>query len=128
MAAAALLSAFALGPLPIWRALPGGDGLARETFRVTEHDREASRALRLIPGNAVVSASNSLGAHLSGRRRVLSFPRLLDARWIAVDETSPGYLDRIAPRPYARAIRRLRADPRWELVHARDGVLVFRRR
>jgi hypothetical protein len=128
VAAAALVSAYALGPLPIWRALPGGEGLPGETFRVTDHDREASRALRLIPPDAVVSASNSLGAHLSERRRVLSFPRLLAARWVAIDQTSPGYLDRIAPRPYARAIQRLRHDGRWELVHAGDGVLVFRRR
>jgi hypothetical protein len=74
-----------------------------------------------------VSASNSLAAHLSERRRILSFPRLLGARWVAVDETSPGYLDRIAPVPYARAIARLRLDARWRLVHERGGVLVFRR-
>lgn len=126
--AAAVAGSYALGPLPVWRALPGGAGLPADTFRVTEHDRAAAAALRLIPASAAVSASNSLGAHLSERRRVLSFPRLLDARWVAVDETSPGYLDRFAPRPYARAIARLRRDRRWLLVHERDGVLVFRRR
>ena len=128
MATAAIASAYVLGPLPPFRSLPGGDGLAWRTFDVTAHDRAAEAALEVIPDDAVVSASNSLGGHLSDRRRILSFPRLLDATWVAVDRTSPGYLDRIAPRPYARAIARLRADRRWTLVLERDGVLVFRRR
>ena len=125
---AALVASYLLGPLPVWRALPGGEGLPAATFRVTAHDRYADGAVRLIPDDAVVSASNSLGAHLSERRRIYSFPRLLDATWVAVDESSPGYLDRFAPRDYARAIARLRRDPRWRLVLERDGVLVFRRR
>ena len=118
-----------LGPLPIWRGLPGGDGLPRETFRVTEHDREAARALRLIPKDTVVSASKLLGAHLSERRRILSF-RALARR--ALDRG--GRDESRLPRPHrAPAVRprhpaELRGDPRWELVHARDGVLVFRRR
>ena len=74
-----------------------------------------------------MSASNSLGAHLSDRRRFLSFPIRADATWIAVDERSPGYLDRFAPGPYAIAIARLRRDPDWKPVFDEDGVLVFRR-
>jgi uncharacterized membrane protein len=128
VAGAALAATYALGPLPFLRPLPGGEGLVWHTFEVSEHDRVAESALRLVPRSAVVSASNSLGGHLSDRRRILSFPRLLDATWVAVDRTSPGYLDRVAPRPYARAVARMRADPRWRLVFERDGVLVFRRR
>jgi hypothetical protein len=94
---------------------------------VNEHDRVAERALELIPSGAVVSASNSLGAHLSERRRLLSFPLLDDAEWAAVDETRPGNGDRIEPLPYAIAIARLRRDPDWKLVFERDAVLVFRR-
>src|ERR671934_2861567 len=50
---------------------------------VSRHDRIAAHALRLVPGSAVVSATNTLGAHLSARRRILSFPRLDDATWVA---------------------------------------------
>jgi hypothetical protein len=75
----------------------------------------------------VVSASNSLGAHLSERRRFLSFPYRLDATWIAVDETKPGYADRVAPQAYARSIAALRRDPAWGLVLEDDGVLLFRK-
>ena len=95
---------------------------------VTRHDRIAARALRLIPGAAVVTATNSLGAHLSARRRFLSFPIRADATWIAVDRTKPGYLDRNDRAATARAVAALRRDPRWRLVFADDGVLVFRRR
>jgi uncharacterized membrane protein len=127
LVALVLVSNFVLGALPLWGAIPGGEDLQANAALISDHDRTASRALRLIPDDAVVSASNSLGAHLSARRRLLSFPLRADATWIAVDERSPGYLDRFAPGPYAIAIARLRRDPDWELVFDEDGVLVFRR-
>ncbi len=125
--AAALVSNYVLGAIPVWRALPGGERLGTSSTRVTEHDRIAQRALALVPARAVVSASNSLGGHLSERRRVLSFPVLADAAWVALDETQPGYADRIAPLEHAVAIARLRRDPRWRLVFQRDGILILER-
>ena len=127
LVAVVLASNFVLGAIPLWGAIPGGEDLQASAALISDHDRTATRALRAIPDEAVVSASNSLGAHLSARRRILSFPVRLDATWIAVDERSPGYLDRFAPGPYARAIARLRTDPEWRRVFAEDGVLVFRR-
>jgi uncharacterized membrane protein len=127
LVALVLASNFVLGAIPLWGAIPGGEGLQASAALISEHDRTAARALRLIPDKAVVSASNSLGAHLSERRRFLSFPIRGDAVWIAVDERSPGYLDRFAPGPYAIAIARLRRDPRWRLVFDEDDVLVFKR-
>ena len=127
LVALVLAANFVLGAIPLWSAIPGGEDLQADAALIGDHDRTTARALRLIPNDAVVSASNSLGAHLSGRRRFLSFPIRADATWIAVDERSPGYLDRFAPRPYAIAIARLRRDPRWHLVLEKDGVLVFTR-
>ena len=94
---------------------------------VSAHDRIAARALRLVPDRAVVTATNSLGAHLSARRRFLSFPIRDDSTWIAVDLTKPGYLDRNDPEATTRAVARLRRDPHWRLVFERDRVFVFRR-
>jgi uncharacterized membrane protein len=127
LVALVLASNFVLGAIPLWGALPGGEDLRAGEVLISDHDRVASRALRLIPDDAVVSASNSLGAHLSNRRRFLSFPIRSDAAWIAVDERSPGYLDRFAPGAYAIAVARVRRDPDWRLVFDEDGVLVFRR-
>jgi uncharacterized membrane protein len=124
---AALAGNYLLGAIPIWRALPGGETLQAHAQDVSEHDRIATRALRLIPHDAVVSATNSLGAHLSERRRVLSFPFLQDATWVAADETQPGYSDRVAPLPTAVQLVWLRRNPAWRLVFEEDGVLVFRR-
>ncbi|MGH2996589.1 MAG: DUF2079 domain-containing protein, partial [Gaiellaceae bacterium] len=124
----ALAANYALGPLPIWQAFPGGERLGTSAHRVNEHDRVAERALRLVPDEAVVSASNSLGGHLSARRRLLSFPLVRGADWVAVDETRPGNADRIEPLPYAAAIARMRRNGDWALVFQEDGVLVFRRR
>jgi len=121
-------SNYALGAIPLWRYLPGGQQAQAHAADVTGHDQIASRALRLIPRNAVVSATNTLGGHLSARSRVLSFPVIQDAAWIAADETSPGYADRLAPLPTAVQLSWLRRNPEWRLVFERDGILIFHRR
>jgi uncharacterized membrane protein len=123
----AIAANYLLGPMPLWRYFPGGEQLQAHAAEVSEHDRIAGRALRLIPPHAVVSATNSLGAHLSARRRVLSFPYLQDARWVAADETAPGYADRLAPLPTAVQLSWLRRNPEWRLVFERDGILIFHR-
>jgi uncharacterized membrane protein len=124
---AALVGNYRLGPIPGWRHVPGGSHFQATAAHVTRHDRITARALALIPSNAVVSATNTLGAHLSARRRILSFPFVQDAQWIAADETQPGYADRYAPLPMAIALAALRRNPDWRLVFEQDGVLVFRR-
>ena len=125
--AAALLGNYRLGPSPGWRHVPGGSTFQATGARVTDHDRVAARALALIPKSAVVSATNTLGGHLSARKRVLSFPFVQDATWIAADETQPGYADRYAPLPTAIQLAALRRNPDWRLVFEEDGVLVFNR-
>jgi uncharacterized membrane protein len=124
---AALVGNYRLGPIPGWRHVPGGETFQATAARVTDHDRIAERALALIPKSAVVSATNTLGAHLSARRRVLSFPFVQEATWIAADETQPGYADRYAPVPTAVELAALRRNPDWRLVFEQDGVLVFNR-
>ena len=122
-----LAANYLLGPTPVWRWFPEGSKVQAHAATVSEHDRIAAQALKLIPPHAVVSASNSLGAHLSARRRILSFPYLQDAQWVAADETSPGYADRLAPLPTAVQLSWLRRNPEWRLVFERDGILIFRR-
>ena len=123
----ALVSNYALGAIPLWRYFPGGQQAEAHAADITRHNRIAARALRLIPQSAVVSATNTLGGHLSARRRVLSFPIIQDAVWIAADETSPGYADRLAPLPTAVQLSWLRRNPEWRLVFERDGILIFHR-
>jgi uncharacterized membrane protein len=127
VAALALAANYYLGPIPFWSKLPGGSRFQSTYTHVTDHDQVAARAVRVVPPDAVVSATNSLGAHLSARRRVLSFPRLDDATWVAADETQSSYLDRIAPLPSATDLVNLRRNPDWRLVFEEDGILVFER-
>jgi hypothetical protein len=68
-----------------------------------------------------------LGAHLSDRRRIFSFPLLREARWVIVDERRLTFLDSLKPGRSKAALRQLRRNPRWTQVFAEDGVLVFRR-
>jgi hypothetical protein len=126
---ASIVGQYRLGPLPVIERLPGSSAWPADLIDVSAHDAAAGRVLGLVPEEASVSATNSLGAHLSARRRILSFPRLAGAEWVVVDTARPSLLDRAsAGEEGRRAINRLRRDRRFRLVAAEDGVLIFRRR
>jgi uncharacterized membrane protein len=114
-AAAALAGAVALGPL------------GRVELSADAHDAAARDALAAIPAGAPVSATNTLGAHLSGRRRVFSFPVVREARWVAVDERRLTYLDSLRPERARAALAALERAPGWRRVFERDGIVVLRR-
>ena len=114
-ALAALAGAVVLGPL------------GRVPVRADAHDAAARRGLALVPAGAAVSATNTLGAHLSARRRIFSFPVLREADWVAVDERRLTYLDSLRPDAGTAALAALRRNPQWRRVFAEDGILVFRR-
>jgi uncharacterized membrane protein len=115
-AAAALAGAVALGPL------------GRVELSADAHDAAARAALGMVPAGAPVSATNTLGAHLSERRRVFSFPVVREARWVAVDERRLTYLDSGRPESAHAALAALERDPRWRRVFERDGIVVLWRR
>jgi uncharacterized membrane protein len=115
-AAAAAVGTVALGPI------------GRVTVAADAHDEALRRAVALVPPDAPVSATNHLGAHLSARDSVFSFPMRRGATWVAVDTRRLTYLDSLRPERARPALAALRRDPKWRLVSAQDGVLVFRRR
>jgi uncharacterized membrane protein len=118
--AASLAGAVVLGPLWAGELVPD---------RMSAHDRVAARALELIPPDAPVSSTNGLGAHLSARRRVFSFPVIGNARWVAVDLRRASYLDRrSAPSTAAIPLARLRLSGDWATEMAEDGIFVLSRR
>jgi uncharacterized membrane protein len=126
--AAALVGNYLLGPIPLWRFVPGGETLQARSAQVSKHDHIADRQLALIAPKAAVSATNSLGAHLSERGRIYSFPYLTGAAWVIVDERKPSLGDHNDRAGGLRRIAVLKRDPRFQLVASADGVLVFRRR
>lgn len=117
--AAGLVANLDLGALP-WKHR------VRELISMSAHDDAARRVLARVPSGAAVSATNTLGAHLSARRRILSFPRTDGVDWVAVDATRPSILDRASPgEDGTRAVAALRRDRRWRLAASDDGVLLF---
>lgn len=118
--AAALAGAVVLGPLWAGELVPD---------RMSVHDRVAARAVELVPSDAAVSSTNGLGAHLSARRRVFSFPVIREADWVAVDLRRASYLDRrSAPSTTAVPLAELLRSGGWETVLEEDGIFVLRRR
>jgi uncharacterized membrane protein len=124
---ASLVGNYVLGPLPLWRWLPGGQTLKANAAHVSAHDRIAARALRVVPADASVTATNSLGAHLSERRRILSFPLIDNSEWLAVDEKRPSLGDHNAREEGLKRIERAVRGKEWRTVFDEDGVIVLRR-
>jgi uncharacterized membrane protein len=117
---AVLAGALVLGPLWAGELIPD---------RMSAHDRVAARAVELVPPDAPVSSTNGLGARLSERRRVFSFPVVREAEWVAVDLRRASYLDRrSAPSTAAIPLARLLSSGRWLTVLEEDGIFVLRRR
>jgi hypothetical protein len=117
---AALAGSIAIGPLWEGELVPD---------RISAHDRVAAKALKLIPSGAAVSSTNGLGAHLSERRRVFSFPVVREAEWVAVDLRRASYLDRrSSPSTAAVPLARLLTSGDWSKLLDEDGVVVLRRR
>jgi len=114
VAAVALIATLTTGPLS--GARPGW-GLVLEA----EHRAVIAEALALVPDGARVSADNALGAHLSERERITTFPLVGGADYVVLDSRG-----RYGPWR-ARALEKLRKDADYELVFEREGVLVFKR-
>ena len=126
--ATSVVATIAYGPIPLWSHVPFGQKVGASQYRITARNHAAAAAARLVPERAAVSASNTMGAHLSARRRVFSFPTLGESRWIAVDTLRMSYGDdNLARARGLRALRRIRHDARWHVVFARRGILVLHR-
>jgi len=111
--AVALLATLTVGPLS--GARPGwGRALT------TQHRAVIAKALTKVPADASVSADQALGAQLSARERITTFPLIGGADYVVLDSQG-----RYGPWR-ARALKRLRANPDYELVFEREGVLVFK--
>jgi uncharacterized membrane protein len=88
--------------------------------------RAMQRAVKLIPPDARVSASISLGGNVSDRRVVINFPDVTTADWVIVGPKTQ--LDIDSRTAFQPRIKELRSSPRWERVFAESGVQVFKRR
>jgi uncharacterized membrane protein len=129
LVAAAAVAGWSQGPLPFWRHVPGGSADRAQEYTVTRHARVQARAVALVPADpeVVVSASNLMGSRLSARRVIYTWPVVKDAGWVLVDERRPFLADRLSTGEHRRLVASLRADRRFRLVFAEDGVLVFHR-
>jgi uncharacterized membrane protein len=85
------------------------------------HRAVIAEALSKVPAGVTVSADNALGAQLSERERITTFPVIGGVDYVVLDSQG-----RYGPWR-ARALKKLRADPDYELVFSREGVLVFKR-
>jgi len=120
----ALVGNYVLGPLPF--SLPGAH-YSGSSFARAGHAKVLDEAVATIPDGAVVSVNNNVGSHLSARREVYVFPEYAGAEYVIVDETRPGFYDRLNASMHEAVVGRLVLDQRYQSVYARDDVYVFKR-
>lgn len=126
----AMLSFYA-GP---WSGAPAAVDLWYQDRVPREHVAALDAAVKLVPDDARVSATNKAGSHLSGRRYFYSVPFVQGADWIVLDTKDPWAVAQaenltLGEHPAElRAFRqRIERSPTWAKVFEEDGVLVFRR-
>jgi hypothetical protein len=105
--------------------IPAGADLAEVRSSNPAHEAK-SRALRVVPTEARVAASQEIAGYLSARRFISVFPFTRGARWIVVDADDTSYGG--DERQFKRQVRRYEGDPRWRLVYSDRGIAVLRKR
>ena len=104
------------GPL-LYFTLLGDSGVARQVDAMKQ-------AKSLIPSDARVSASRSLGGDVSTRRTVMLYPHVAGAEWVLVGP--PTQFDQA--RTFRRRLTELESNGRWTKRFDRSGVVLFKRR
>lgn len=127
IAGVAVASGWYWGPLPFWQHVPGGSVVRAEQFSLPSDRAVLREAIAVIPDDAVVSAGNRLGAHLSARRRILTFPLVDDAEWVIVDRNRPDVGHDVKPDAHREALAALMGSGRFTVRYERDGLLVLQR-
>ena len=125
-AAAVLLSLASLS-LFMWRApIPPSLRADWDRFQVDRHARASDSIVAMIPPGDAVSAQSSFVAHLSERRQIYEFPRVLDARFVILDAYGPIPLDDLADGYWSC----LEALPRlgFDVIRQDDGISVWEKR
>ncbi len=125
LVAAGTASGYHWGPLPAWQHVPGGSVVRAEQFTVPARTAVLRTAVAMIPDDAVVSAGNRIGGHLSARATILIFPEIGDAQFVIVDTKRADIGDDVRPQEHDLRVAELRRRVDYATIFARDGVLVF---
>ena len=119
----ALAGNYVLGPLPF--SLPGAH-YSGKSYARSGHAKVLDEAVATIPDGVVVSVNNNVGSHLSARRVAFVFPEHEGAEYVIVDESRPGFYDRINATLHQAVLGKIVLDSRYQSVYARDDVYVFK--
>ena len=116
-----------------WPAAPGATSLWYQKDVPAARIAALDEAVRLVPDDAPVSATNKAGSHMSARRYFYSVPVLERSEWIVLDMADPWIAGAGSPvlGPHPNWLRQFRQkierDSGWTKVFDEEGVLVFRR-
>ena len=125
---ASIIGSILYGPLPY-----SSDPYADEYLVKKAGAESAKEIFKLIPPNASLSAANNLGAHLSSREKIYSFPYDY-----ADPEEKPEYVVINLAKPYSgtklisrnefnNSIREILLQRNYGVFHTKDGYTIFKK-
>jgi hypothetical protein len=96
-----------------------------QNYLPNDHTRHGYKVMALIPAEATLIAQNKLAAHLSQRRQITLFSRLVAgaADYYFFDLQSPTAPQ--TPEQYVAEVTALLADPDYGVVHLEDGYILL---
>ncbi len=91
---------------------------------------EIKRAIKMIPDNASVSATNYLTPHIAFRDKAYMYPILKNADYILINEEDRLYLNYPygSPEAYDAAMKTIYADTLYRIVFNQKHVVLFKRK
>ncbi len=116
---------FLSGPLPFFHAPSNYRSVVDPS--PAAHREALREAIALVPDGAKVSATNNIGPHLAHRRYLYLFPTVLDADYVVLDESAPGYDTQIEPVLSLQSTQEIKRSGEFVEVYSDQGVEVFRR-
>jgi len=102
------------------------DNLAQ--FKITEHDKITDKILKIIPRDALVSASNHLASHISQRETIYHFPHPGDFRkvdFVLVDLLEYFPIVWLPRQQEINNLKKIILDDNFTLRYNEDGILLF---
>lgn len=85
-----------------------------------------SKAAKMIPKDASLSVSNNLGAHFDKRKSLYVFPRVEEADYVLVDESTIGQWGNFDEDN--KGFEKLKNSPNYEIRYSRDKIWLFRKK
>lgn len=96
-------------------------------YKTTHKIDDIYSALKLIPDGEPLSCASELSPHLYNRRGLYYFPRIANAKYIALFKTG-GSTYPLTEVEFNAKIAEIIQSPKWELIYDKNNLIILRKK